>query len=214
MLLALAAPAHAQIVRPPELRLQFHRAERAFRTGSSPHEAKRRLDMVLEQLPEDSEALMLRASVLLALEQPEAALRDAQAAVRLRPTDGEAHLLLSEAARAAGSVRLAISALDRAGELIRGGAPLHVRLSINARALGELDQAEAFARLAQTQDPSLPSAHLQLARVFMAKDRATAAATVLASALESGVLMPRDVRSDGELAALVNHPDLARWFAN
>ncbi|MBO6574025.1 MAG: tetratricopeptide repeat protein [Rhodothermales bacterium] len=202
----------AQIVRPPELRLQFHRAERAWRTGASLHEAKRRLDQVIAELPEDTEALLLRGKVLLMLDDAEGAMEDAQATVGLEPENGEAWLLFAEAARTAGAVDTALSALKEAGDLIQGGADLHVRLSINARMLGDLDQAEAFARVARTQDPGSPAAHLQLARVFVAKNRTDAAATVLAGALENGVLSPADVISDRELQPLTALPALAAWF--
>jgi tetratricopeptide (TPR) repeat protein len=207
-----ATPAYGQIVRPPDLKLQFHRAQRAFRTGSSSYEAKTRLDRVIEALPDDGEARLLRAKVLLRLGRPEEALLDARAAVALFPSDGEAYLLLCETARAAGLLDESLRALEQAASLIQDDPNLHIRLSFNAQMLGKLDQAEAFARLAYTLDQTLPGAVRQLARVFVAKGRQDSAITLLASALESGVLSPTLLGSDAELKSLTSRPELARWF--
>ncbi|MFT5143884.1 MAG: putative Zn-dependent protease [Rhodothermales bacterium] len=204
--------AAGQIVRPPELRLQFHRAERAFRAGSSANEAKSRLDLVIAGLPHDAEALMLRAKVLLAMERPEAAFADAKLAAELMPGNGEAHLLVCETARESGDVAEALRALGRAAALITGGPDLHIRLSQNAQLLGELDQAEAYARVAHTQDETLPEAAYQLARVFLAKGRPDAAATIIAGGLEDGVLSAAEVSRDKDLEALTTRPELAAWF--
>jgi predicted Zn-dependent protease len=201
-----------QIVRPPELRLQFHRAERAFRAGSSANEAKSRLDLVIAALPQDAEALMLRAKVLLELERPEAAFADAKLAAELQPESGEAHLLVCETARESGNVAEALLALERAAGLISAGPDLHIRLSQNAQLLGDLDQAEAYARLAHTQDETLPEAAYQLARVFLAKERPDAAAMIIASGLEAGVLSVAEVSQDKGLEALRLRPELAPWF--
>ncbi len=214
LFLCLPTESPGQILRPPELRLQYHRAERAFRTGSSLHEAKSRLDTVIEALPDDSEALMLRSEVLLALGRPEEAVEDAAATVALQPGNGEAWLLLSETHRAAGSAREAVSALEKAGSLITSGAALHIRLSYNAQMLGDLDQAEAFGRLALAQDDSLPGAYLQLARVFVAKNRLDAATMTLASGLGKGAVSPSDVTSDPDLAKLRSQAGLRPWFPN
>lgn len=214
LFLCLPTESQGQIVRPPELRLQYHRAERAFRTGSSLHEAKSRLDTVIDALPEDSEALMLRSRVLLALGRPDAAVQDAAATVTLEPENGEAWLLLSETHRAAGSAREAVSALEKAASLITQGAALHIRLSYNAQMLGDLDQAEAFGRLALAQDDSLPGAYLQLTRVFVAKNRLDAASMTLASGLEKGAVSPSDITSDPDLATLRSQSQLRAWFQN
>ncbi|NNE71581.1 MAG: tetratricopeptide repeat protein [Rhodothermales bacterium] len=216
LLIAFLLPegSQGQIVRPQELSLQYHRAERAFRTGSSLNEAKTRLDTVIRALPEDVEALMLRSQVLLALGRPEDAARDAQSAVALQPANGEAWLLLCETRRSAGAVAEAVTALERAGSLIDSGADLHIRLSYNAQMLGDLDQAEAFGRLALTQDRSPAGANVQLARVFQAKSRPDAAAVTLAGGLEKGILTARDVTADPELSSLRSRPELQRWFQN
>lgn len=218
-LLAAVAPhsgrvASAQIARPPELRLQFARAERAFRTGSSPLEAKSRLDRVIAALPEDVEAHLLRAQVLLALNRPADALADARRAASLRPSGGLAFLLICEAAREEGLVTEAQTALETAGRLITTGAAQHVRLSFNAQMLGLLDEAEAYARVAHTLDPAMPGGVRQLAHVFLAKGRTDAAATLLSEGLAQGVLSPADLLEDPILAGLKDHRELRSWLGS
>ncbi len=211
-LAGLPVEAEAQVVRPPDIKLEFHRAQRAFRTGSSSYEAKTRLDRVIAVLPDDAEARLLRAKVLLDLGRPEQALSDARFAVQLEPSDGEAHLLLSETFRAAGFLEESKEALNTAASLITDDADLHIRLSFNAEMLGNLDQAEAYARLAYALDGTLPGAVRQLARVFVAMDRQESAAMLLTLALEAGVLAPGQLISDPRLAVLASRPELERWF--
>ena len=201
-----------QVIRPPDLNGEFLRAEAAWRSGTSLREAKIRLDRVLEALPDDPEARKLRAQVLLALGEPQAALADALRAVDLRPEDGETYVLLCEAARRSGDLARAEWALDAASKRILEGAALHVRLSWNAVALERLDEAEAFARIALAQDPHMKAAYYQLARVFVLKNNPDAAATILAQGFGEGLLEAEAVRADTLLHALSDHPKLAKWM--
>ena len=161
--------AQAQGVRPHELNVQYHRAETAWKSGASVLEVKARVDRVLEALPNDVEALKLRAQALLRMDRIEEALADARRAVRLRSKDGEAHLILCEAARRNGDLEGAERALDAASELVLDDAALHIRLSWNAMLLENYDKAEAFARVARASDPDEAAAYYQLARVFVLK---------------------------------------------
>lgn len=201
-----------QPVRPPGLNQEFHRAEAAWKSGTSPLEAKARVDRVLEELPHDTEALKLRAQVLLSMSRPEAALADIQHAIDLGARDGEAYFILCEAARLSGKSALARHALDAASDLVFDDAALHVQLSWNAVALDQLNQAEAFARVARALDPHDPMAHYQLARVFVLKDRLDDAAAVLAGGLEAAVVDPMVVVQDSVLRRLADHEAL-RPFA-
>lgn len=203
-------PASGQIIRSPELSLQFHRAEAAWKSGASVLEAKARVDRVLEELPGDVAARKLRAEVLLAMERSEEALQDARQAVELAPGDGEAYVLLCEAARLSGHREEALEALEAASERVLEGAGLHVRLSWNAEALGQLEMAEAFGRIALALGETEPAAYLQLARVFTRQGNRDAAAAVLSRGLRTSVLIPQAIRSDTVLVRVVDHPDLAR----
>ena len=98
--------AHAQVVRSQEMNVQYHRAETAWKSGASVLEVKTRIDRVLKALPDDVEALKLRAQVLLKLDRVAEALADVQRAVALSSKDGEAHLILCEAARRNGDTAL------------------------------------------------------------------------------------------------------------
>ncbi len=198
----------AQGVRPPELNAQYHRAETAWKSGASVLEVKARVDRVLEVLPNDVEALKLRAQALLKMNRDEEALTDARRAVRLRPKDGEAHLILCEAARRNGDVEGASRALDAASELALDDAALHIRLSWNAVLLDRLDKAEAFARVAMASDPDEAAAYYQLARVFVLQQQREAAATVLLNGLNASILDPGAIAADTVLVHVIDHPDL------
>ncbi len=220
VMLSLTTAAYAQptkrslrhVIRPPELNGEFHRAEAAWKSGTSLREAKIRLDRVLDALPDDPEARKLRAQVLLALGKPQAALADALRAVELDPEDGEMFVILCEAARRSGDFARAEWALDAASKRILEGAALHVRLSWNAVELERLDEAEAFARIALAQDPRMKATYEQLARVFVLKDKPDAAATILAQGFDAGLLDARTVRTDTLLGTLADHPKLAKWM--
>lgn len=210
----LAAPAHGQIVRSPELSMQFHRAETAWRSGTSLLEAKARVDRVLDALPDDVEARKLRAEVLLAMNRPSDALRDAQAATALDSKDGEAQIILSEAARLSGHRALAVKALDAAAERIVDDGPLHLRLSWNAMELGELDKAEAFARIALALQPEAPAAYQQLARVFILQNKDDDAAEILARGLRSAVVPIDMIKKDSVLSRVLHNPRLSSFVGN
>ncbi len=195
----------AQDRRTSELSIQFHRAETAWKSGASMLEAKARVDRVLDALPDDVDALKLRAQVLLAMDRPEEALADARRAVRLRPDDGEAHLILCEVARGRGDEALARRALDAAAALVLDDAALHVRLSWNAMLLGDLEKAESFARIARAADPEEAAAYYQLARVFILKEEPLSAATILSNGLNDNVLDPGAIRADSVLARITDH---------
>lgn len=203
-----AAPLKAQDRRPPDLDVQFHRAETAWKSGASVLEAKARVDRVLGERPDDGEARKLRAQILMAMDRRHEALFDAQEAVKIRPEDGEAYLILSEAARLNGHHHLAVDALDAAAERVLEDAGFHIRLSWNATILGQLDRAEAFARIALALDASKAEAYYQLARVFIRKDQADAAASILEKGLRSELLDPNAIRNDTILTHVIAHESL------
>lgn len=201
--------ASAQDRRPPRLDVEFHRAEKAWRSGASMLEAKIRVDRVLDEVPSDAEARKLRAQILMSMTRYEEALADARKAVQAGPQDGEAYLVLSEAARMNGNEHLAIEALDAAAERVLEDSDFHVRLSWNALLLGQLDRAEAFARIAHALDGSRASAYYQLARVFVQKNQLDDAAAVLSKGLRQDVLDPATIQGDSTLSRVTEHDTLA-----
>lgn len=204
----VAAPSTAQDRRPPELDVQFNRAETAWKSGASVLEAKARVDRVLNKIPDDGEARKLRSQILLALDRPDEALFDAQEAVKLQPQDGEAYLILSEAARVNGDHYLAVQALDAAAERVLEDANFHIRLSWNAALLGQLDRAEAFARIALALDATSAASYYQLARVFVRKDQLDDAAAILEKGLRSNLLDPSAIQKDSILVRTVGQENL------
>lgn len=201
--------ASAQDRRPPELDVEFHRAEKAWRSGASVLEAKIRVDRVLDELPADPEARKLRAQILMSMDRYEEALTDARQAVQLRPQDGEAYLVLSEAARMNDDEHLAINALDAAAERVLEDADFHIRLSWNASLLGQLDRAEAYARIALALGPTRAPAYYQLARVFVRKEQIDDAAAILSRGLRQDLLDPATIQNDSVLTKISGHDALA-----
>lgn len=208
----MVLPVMAQSVRPPDLDAQFHRAETAWRSGASMLEAKARVDRVLEARPNDAEALRLRAQVLMALGRTEEALHDARRAVNVAPRAATSQLVLCEVARQAGRQALAARALQDASELVFDDAALHVRLSWNAVLLGQVEEAEAFARTALALDGENPSAYYQLARAFVLQGEDDAAATVLRNGFQRALLDPTTVRSDTLLTHMTTHPAVRSYL--
>lgn len=202
----------AQAVRSPELSVQFHRAETAWRTGSSVEEAKTRIDYVLRQAPDDADARKLRAQILLDMNRPMEALRDAQHAVFLRPEDAKVHLLVCEAARLSGDTARALNALERSAKYIGESADLHLRLSWNAKKLDQLEYAEALGRVALTLDDANPVAYYHLARVFVVKDQPDHAARVLRRGFEANAVTKTAIQGDDLLSSIAGHEEVAQYF--
>ena len=206
VLFMIVGVAHAQ--RPPALEVQFNRAESAWRTGASLHEAKARVDRVIRELPEDGEARKLRAQVLLALDRPEEALVDALKAVEKDSSDPEARVVLCETAIAAGEPALAHRELDAAAARTLDDPVLNMRLSATAIALGQLDRAENFAKLALELAPLSPQAHYQLARVLVRRSRNDEAVDVLERGLQKAAVDAEAILTDSLLQSLRGDPRL------
>lgn len=198
-------------VRPQHLNMQFHRAKTAFDSGASLLEAKTRMDIVLAGLPQDIEALKLRAAILMALDRPESAFHDARVAASLDPTDGEAHLLVCESGVAVKMEADALRSLEAATDLILDDVALYVRLSACAQQLNQIPPAEALARVAMASGDRDGRGHLQLARVFIQTDRPENAVTVLLQGLQERAVRAWDIRRDPLLAPLMDWEDLAAW---
>lgn len=192
--------------RPPALEVQFNRAESAWRTGASLHEAKARVDRVIRELPDDGEARKLRAQVLLALDRPEEALVDALKAVETDSTDPEARVVLCETAIAAGEPDLARRELDAAASRSLDHPALNVRLSATSIALGQLERAESFARRALELSPVSPQAHYQLARVLVRRGRNDDAIDIIGRGLQNAAIDAEAIRTDSILQILTGDP--------
>ncbi len=201
-------------IRPPELNVQFHRAETAWKSGTSLLEAKARIDRVIKVLPDDLEARKLRAGIFLSMGQPEKATADARRAVRLGPEDGEAHLLLCEASVRTDRVEAALGALRRSAELLIDQPVLHIRLSRCAIALGRIDEAEAYARIALAGDNMNAAAYLQLARVFVIARQIQKSVTVLEKGLRMGLIIPSQILNDHDLLTVADDQGLKSYMDN
>ncbi len=195
--------AHAQIVRPPKLNLQFHRAETAFKSGNSLLEAKARIDRVLRQLPRDPEALKLRASIFLSMNRPDDALKDAREAAIIDPLDGETNLILCESATRTSMTEEAVRALHRSAENLKADTDQHLRLSRCAARLGRFDEAQSYARIALAREERDPAIYVHLARLFVLSGDSTKAKSLLRKGLGERILVKDLVLQDTLLAPLL-----------
>jgi len=198
----LVTPAQSQDRRSEEANVQFHRARTAWTTGNSLLEAKARIDRVLIMHPDDAEALKLRAEILMDLGRPEDAFTDASKATDLAEEDGEAHLILCEAAAATDQIGEAERALDTAANLFLTRIDFYVRLSDCAFAIDATVRAESLARVAIAQDEQDVRGHLQLARVFMGLDRLDNARAIVDRIIEEELISRSTVLADPVLAPL------------
>ena len=181
---------------------QYHRARTAWESGISLLEAKARIDRVLDELPQDTDALKLRTSILMGLGRKEEAIDDALLAVQINPMDGEAQLLLCETAMANQNQEIALGALEAASDLIVSGVPYLVRLSACALSANELARSEALARIAVAQNERDPRGHIQLARVFLRSGRPPAARSILDRLLQEGLVTRALLANDSEFSTL------------
>ncbi len=210
-----AISAFGQVKTPEQVQMQFHRAQTAWRNRTSILEAKVRIDQVLEDAPDHAEAWKLRAEVLIAMERYQDAQHDAKKATDLDPTDGEAFLILAEAARHNDDAVLASESLEKAATLsINAGAEFHIKLSRSAVLLGEseLNMAESFARVALAKDPEYAEAYYQLARVFVLQKRNDAAATILIRGFNAELLDPVYIGFDSTMGVLKEYHSLREFF--
>jgi cytochrome c-type biogenesis protein CcmH/NrfG len=197
---ALPASVLAQSVRPAEMEVQYHRALIAWESGNSLFEAKARIDRVLTAQPDDVEARMLRASILMDLGRPEEAIDDALFAVQLQPANGEAQLILCETALANSNPSMAKRALAEASDLIVDNIQSLARLSMCALSLEDTARAESLARIAVALDESDPRGAIQLARVFVRTERTQAAVTLLDNLVSKSLLTESAILNDAEFA--------------
>ncbi|NQV71583.1 hypothetical protein HQ496_00570 [bacterium] len=198
----LGVGSRVQSGRNAEQETQYHRARTAWESGISLLEAKARIDRVLAQLPEDTDALKLRVSILMGLGRKEEAIDDALLVVQLDATDGEGQLLLCETAMANGNPAIARRALESASDLIVTGVPFLIRLSTCALSAKETARSEALARIAVAQNERDPRGQIQLARIFLKTGRAPAAMGILDRIIEEGLVTRSLVTKDAEFASL------------
>ena len=175
-------------------------------------EAKARVDRVVSALPEDAEARVLRAEILLSMGRAEDALVDARRATELAPTNGAAHLAFGEASLRTGDTESAERAMNRAAQLLVDDSGAHVRLSRLARRLNRGEQAIAFARIAVALSPESAVTHYELARAFVSNANTDAAASVLAGGLRDGLLSADVITADSVLNRVARHNALIGYL--
>lgn len=198
--------------RPRQLNEQLQRARTALVSGTSLLEAKARVDRVVAALPNDAEARVLRAEILLTMNRHAAAAVDARAATALQPNNGAAHLALAEASYRIDDPATAELSMNRASQLLVDDGAAHVRLARLARELGLQEQSVAFARIAVALSPENARANYELARAFVFAAKTDAAASVLANGLDDGLLAREPILADSLLKLLRKHPALGPWF--
>ena len=205
----------AQVGYSERVQMQFHRAETAWRNQTSILEAKVRVDQVLRDAPNHTDAWKLRAEVNIAMQKYQDALRDAEQAISLNPEDGEAFLIKAEASRLLGLTERARGSLETAATLsIDADAEFHIKLSRSAVLLGvsAFNMAESFARVALAKDPDYAEAYYQLARVFLLRNREEEAVITLLRGFQARLLDPSHINSDFTLSQIASHERLKEFL--
>jgi tetratricopeptide (TPR) repeat protein len=150
--------------------------------------------------PDDARLLSLRAACESALNNPGAALEDAERAVRLEPKNVDAVAVLAGIYRARDETDKARALLESTLAQVPDNVDLRVLL---AHAYGSLkldSQAEAMLIELTKLRPSEPAHRIRLAQHYMRMKRPDAAE----SALRAGIrAMPRDIGLKGALLALL-----------
>lgn len=198
--------------RPVEWQAELDRAASAFRSGVSFLEAKARVDRVIHVLPDDAQARKLRAQILIALNRPEEALTDARHVLGNDPEDGEAHLLISEAATQMGDAENARGAMRAAARFLVEDADLWTRLGRVAVFQEQVTLAQSFAQAAAAADALGARAYYQIAVLLTQRAQEDDAAETLRLGLSEGRLDPHWIKQHPVLAPLARHPRLKSFF--
>jgi putative PEP-CTERM system TPR-repeat lipoprotein len=144
------------------------------------------LDGLIADQPGALQARLERATIELALKQPDKAKPDIDAVLRALPGHVPALYLLAVLKAEEGDFKAADAELERINQAIpglRGG--YYLRAFVKAQ-LGQLEQAEEAANRAVAQAPQDVSAAKLLARIQFAKHQPAKAAETLARVTESG----------------------------
>jgi len=166
---------------------------------------------VVAALPEHRGARINLIRALVAAEQPDRVLREADAALALLPDCGELHFARGTALNALGEPLAAREALLRAVAMQPSHAPSHLNLGNACADLDELGAAERHIRAALHLDPALPEAHASLGFVLTARGRLSEAIAACETAI---ALDPHFVQAHWNLAtAALLAGDFARGFA-
>ncbi len=165
------------------------------------------IDEVLAREPRNSQALTVKARLLLADQKPREALERAKFAVLVDPRLADAHLVLARAQLALNDVEEARKALNDTLTLDPRSLTAQLELSELHRNRNEIDTAVQFAEQGIATSPGNLAARLTLVRALMVRDQDHARAeeelrTVLAK-------HPTSARSHGLMAQLLlNRNDL------
>jgi hypothetical protein len=181
LLLFLLSPDARSQDRPPAIEVQFHRAEAAWKTGASLHEAKARIDRVLEELPERcrcSQACARRCFSRLAARPRHSSMRCVRSRYD-RPTPRRA-LSFAKSPSLPTRQTLARRELNAASELIIDNADFNLA-AIRQRNTTRASSIEARPLRAQHSISlhGVPRSYYQLARVFVLRGQADEAVAVL-----------------------------------
>jgi protein O-GlcNAc transferase len=110
----------------------------------------------------NADAHCQQAQTLLAQGKPDAAIRQLERALALRPDHGEAHLALAQALRGQGNLSAAAASLERGLALLPHLAEAHSNLGLLYGALGQHEAAVASFRRALALKPDFAWAHCNL----------------------------------------------------
>jgi predicted O-linked N-acetylglucosamine transferase (SPINDLY family) len=179
-----------------------------LRAGRLP-EARRELEDLLRQRPDDPATLQLMASLAYRFGDLRGARALLERAVARAPDDGPLHAQLAEARRSTGDLAAAEAVARRAVELAPALPAALNNLALVLQDQGRLAEAEDALRRAIAVDHAYPRAHYNLGNVLRAAGRPQEAAASLRTALALQPEYPQALNSLGVVLGELGQPEAA-----
>lgn len=155
-----------------------------FARTSDLDRAELQLKLVVERFPDYAPAQLLFGRVLYEAQKPQLARAHLQKAIKLRPTDADAYLVLTQMWLDQGKVDEAVKVIEELGAAVPGEPIGFRRLGLALAERGDASRAEKLLVRAIDRDPGDLEAWATLARIYEATNRLPKALDALEKAVE------------------------------
>jgi tetratricopeptide (TPR) repeat protein len=175
--------------------------------------AERQLKTIVEKYPSYAPGQLLMGRVLFEAHKTTRARSHLARAMRLRPADPDAYLVMIQMSLDEGSIEDAVSMADRLGEALPGEPTGYRRLGLALAERGDSQNSERLLRLAVERDPGDLESWATLARIHDANGRPDAALGAWEKALDRDPENREVLLAIGRLSLrLERHADAKAYF--